>query len=82
MKIIVAIIIAFVGITNLYDALMIIFGTYLPPYDVLGLEASKPTYLAYKILSGLAMVIVATLTWRSHYEVNIEAEGRGQKAGE
>lgn len=69
MKIVVAIFIAFMGIANLYDALMIINGTFLPPYDVLGMEASLPTYLAYKILSGLAMVIVAILTWRSHYEV-------------
>ncbi len=72
MKIIAAIFIAFMGIANLFDALLIINGTFLPPYDVIGLEASKPTYLAYKILSGLAMVIIAILTWRSHYEVKRE----------
>lgn len=72
MKIIAAIIIAFVGLANLYDAFMIFNGTFLPPYDVVGLEASRSTYLAYKILSGLAMVIVAILTWRSHYEVKSE----------
>lgn len=68
MKIFVAIIIAYVGIANLYDALLILNGSYLPPYDVFGLEASRPTYLAYKILSGIAMMIVAIFTWRSHDE--------------
>lgn len=80
MKIVAAIFIAFIGLANLYDAMMIINGTFLPPYDVLGLETSLPTYLAYKILSGMAMVIVAILTWRSHYEVKSEAEDRGQKS--
>ena len=72
MKIIVAIFVAFIGIANLYDALLIINGSFLPPYDLFGLEASKPTYLSYKIVSGLAMVILAILTWRSHYEVKRE----------
>lgn len=60
MKKIVAVFLIFLSFANLYDTVLILNGTFLPPYTIsLFGEVSTNTYLFYKISSAIVMLFVA-----------------------
>tara|TARA_R100001143_G_scaffold63591_1_gene73017 strand:+ start:37894 stop:38133 length:240 start_codon:yes stop_codon:yes gene_type:complete len=60
MKKVVAIIMVLISFGTMYDIVLILNGTYLPPYSIslIG-EVSTRAYLMYKITSVIAMLFVA-----------------------
>lgn len=60
MKKIVAVFLILLSFANLYDTVLILNGTFLPPYTIsLFGEMSTNTYLFYKISSAIVMLFVA-----------------------
>ncbi len=60
MKKIVAVFLILLSFANLYDTVLILNGTFLPPYTIsLFGEVSRNTYLFYKISSAIVMLFVA-----------------------
>ena len=60
MKKIVAVFLILLSFANFYDTVLILKGTFLPPYTIsLFGEVSTNTYLFYKISSAIVMLFVA-----------------------